>query len=91
MSKHTPGPWSVMRTPSGYDHIRGPKGQRISHECSDLDDLGDEAKANATLIAAAPDLLAALKKIANGEGYYGAQAREYKEIAAIAIAKAEGK
>lgn len=27
----------------------------------------------------------ALKKIANGEGYYGAQAREYKQIAKAAL------
>jgi hypothetical protein len=31
-------------------------------------------------------LLAAIKRIANGEGYFGAQAREYKEIAKGALA-----
>ena len=35
------------------------------------------------------ELLTALKQIANGEGYYGAQAAEYKAIARAAIAKAE--
>lgn len=60
-TKHTPGPWTVMRTPSGYDHIRGPNGKRISHECSDLDDLDAEGMANAYLIAAAPELLEACR------------------------------
>jgi len=41
---------------------------------------------DARLVKAAPQLLAALKEIASGEGYYGAQAREYKEIAKAAIA-----
>jgi hypothetical protein len=42
----------------------------------------------ATPYTAAPELIEALKQIANGEGYYGAQAREYKEIARAALAKA---
>lgn len=50
--------------------------------------FGTATTADAHLIAAAPDLLAALQAIANGEGYYGAQAREYKDIARAAIAKA---
>lgn len=36
------------------------------------------------------ELLEALKQIANGEGAYGAQAHEYKQIARDAIARAEG-
>jgi hypothetical protein len=44
---------------------------------------------DARLVKAAPQLLDALKEIANGEGYYGAQAREYKEIAKAAIALVE--
>jgi hypothetical protein len=34
------------------------------------------------------ELLDALRKIAAGEGYYGLQAREYKDIAKAAIASA---
>lgn len=60
MSKHTPGPWAVMRTPSGYDHVRGPNNQRISHEIQDCDVSQDEAQANAHLIAAAPEMLVTL-------------------------------
>lgn len=33
----------------------------------------------------------ALEQIANGEGYYGAQAREYKEIAKAALGFASAK
>lgn len=38
---------------------------------------------------AADAMREALKQIANGEGYYGAQAREYKAIARAALAKVE--
>lgn len=48
-----------------------------------LDELQRRAKAH-------DDLLAALESIANGEGYYGDQAAEYKAIARAAIAKATG-
>jgi len=47
-------------------------------------------EANARLIAAAPDMLEALGKIASGDGVYGAQAGEYKRIAQEAIAQAIG-
>ena len=45
---------------------------------------------NAHLIAAAPDLYEALEKIATGDGVYGDQAYEYKQIARAALAKARG-
>ena len=35
------------------------------------------------------DLVAALQEIANGEGYYGQQAREYKLIARAALTKVQ--
>lgn len=36
-----------------------------------------------------PKLMDALKKIAAGDGYYGSMAREYKNIARLALAIAE--
>jgi len=64
---------------------------RAFADTNEADDCeSSESTANARLIAAAPDLLAALQAIANGEGYYGAQAAEYKAIARAAIAKATG-
>ena len=54
MSAHTPGPWDV---PNKSVKIRG---------CNFLATVhweDDEAEANARLIAAAPDLLAAIRKL----------------------------
>ena len=61
MSKHTPGPWSViLRGERGTFHI--PQAQK--HEAENADDGVDGhtvSSANARLIAAAPDLLEALE------------------------------
>jgi hypothetical protein len=56
--KHTPGPWFV---PDGglRPTVNGPDGQSIVF----LSDTGDEAEANASLIAASPKMLAALEKV----------------------------
>lgn len=66
-AKHTPGPWSVH--PGGQyvgERIDGPSGRGLAHAITrdPHPTLGhglsvDEAAANARLIAAAPDLLAA--------------------------------
>jgi hypothetical protein len=62
-AKHTPGPWTVQITGMrGSFHI--PEAQR--HEAAKTGDGVDGytvSKANARLIAAAPDMLAALKAI----------------------------
>lgn len=62
-TQFTPGPWKVIRTPSGYDHVRGSNNERISHEVTDLDLQQDEVKANAHLIATAPEMYDLLDKI----------------------------
>jgi len=49
-----------------------------------------DAEANARVLVASFDMLEALEAIANGEGTYGAQAHEYKQIARAAISKATG-
>lgn len=70
---------------------------KVAHSISDADQLAFALKVVAmlntpdTALAAAPDMLEALKAIAAGEGYYGAQAAEYKAIAKAAVAKAGGK
>ena len=59
MSKHTAGPWTVS-TSDRYVRYRGIHGPNIC----DLEVFGgerDEQEANAHLIAAAPELLEALK------------------------------
>jgi len=60
-TKHTPGPWTAEPTQSGNYNIR----QRPAFRPALVWDtgLGDETYANARLIAAAPDLLAALRDV----------------------------
>ena len=58
-AKHTPGPWSVKKMQSGVYMIGGDSSIIVRLEWDADDD--DEARANAKLIAAAPDMLEALK------------------------------
>ena len=97
MSSHTPGPWACTYT-SNYAHdyrLTQPNGQPlpINAEANDR----SEQRANARLIAAAPDLLAALIQIIGDgakEDTYGYHAahnalnNEKRAAAAAAIAKA---
>ena len=93
--KHTPGPWRVSNQDfttgqtNGFDVMHGdPDGSELLCVAADLRSLQD-----ANLIAAAPDLLAALKALdADVAGKYGTNACVDALIAArAAIAKAEGK
>jgi hypothetical protein len=91
MSKRTPGPWTVSReTTRGQfvteTHIRGPRNDHIAlvGPC--------EIDANARLIAAAPELLGALRELTNAVEQYAPNPGNWPELArALAvIAKAEG-
>lgn len=100
-TKHTPGPWKA----SAYSHVMGclidTENERIAAVIP-VDKAGDKTKANAALIAAAPELLEALQCIADNEEQYCECAPEYGwygeghatqcpcGIAQAAIAKAEG-
>lgn len=105
MSKHTPGPWTALCDPSTVRKNRMAM-VATSHKegmCIDVTTSGanySEDMANARLIAAAPELLEALKAI-EGE-WRGELPDTFKtppperigvlwEKARIAIAKAEGK
>lgn len=84
MSKHTPGPWFYDVHPDKSQAIfwdsRGYTVFHLSHT------FPNDVRANARLIAAAPDLLAALKdavEIAESQGHIVKTAR-------AAIAKATG-
>lgn len=98
-TKHTPGPWeaignlvrSPMHQPQGL-----PAGVQIA-DCRDGYFLAhtDEAKANARLIAAAPELLEELKELREffyGKYGYGNDAEQIKRLnrASAVIAKATG-
>jgi len=93
MNKHTPGPWETDKVAvrSG-----GPNGRQIclceiTVRGRPYDETYDEAIANARLIAAAPDLLEALKEWV---GYVPSSTDEIEQAridrAIAAIAKAEG-
>ena len=63
MSKHTPGPWGIYDTAAYGIHIckGGIAGQHIGSAQAYVGLTHDEARANARLRAAAPDLLEALR------------------------------
>jgi len=103
-AQHTPGPWRVSTVGLMNDggravvaddfrvavvdcHTKFKRGEGWMAEC-------DTRDANARLIAAAPDLLAALEKVANTylpEDYReGCLERTLGDIARAAIAKAKG-
>lgn len=104
-TKHTPGPWGMetVRTTSGLCHRVGPfpspkswRSDKPAHACIYDDyppDVGSpELVANARLIAAAPDLLEALKACVT---MYGDENPDDDwtciKLARAAIAKAEGR
>jgi hypothetical protein len=69
-AKHTPGPWKVHKGftsvgPYNKGLMIGPNQRALAHAIGEFEkaDPGDEARANARLIAAAPDLLAALRNL----------------------------
>jgi hypothetical protein len=67
MPKHTPGPWVA----SGYD-IHGGRSHIAEvlrrYQTRSALDPDDEGAANARLIAAAPDMLAVLRRVAKATG-----------------------
>jgi len=88
MSRHTEGPWVYDRR---GENLVGRNGVRVRVYGSGLSFSGlpdDESKANARLIAAAPELLEALKDLVDAcDGNYWELTKHCNEI----IAKAEGK
>jgi hypothetical protein len=104
--KHTPGPWNrerydTGRSPSRYfpiTAIRNGKHCRIAESGGDSDLPSEEIEANGALIAAAPELLQALKDLVSqvedqdnifDEGL--SAAHDSMQDARAAIAKAEGR
>lgn len=99
MTNHTPGPWSVGSDMWPYIRtISGPVGVRIgyattgaSYGVESYSITPEEAAANAHLMAAAPDLLAALEWIMEaflvGDDWIGVPVAD---AARAAIAKAKG-
>ena len=93
--QHTPGKWERDRNTSHTGQIA------VLHGCLNSDWIEiwspkafqaseETQEANAQLMAVAPDLLAALRKIATADISDGMVRYELKEIAHAAVEKAEG-
>lgn len=104
----TMGPWSVRRAVCRHDHpdtsadVHGVNGEFVA-DCG----CHDKATANATLIAAAPELLWALKEtwrvlhaagllhlsngVQLGQTVWFVKASDAQHLSELAIAKAEGR
>ena len=87
MSKHTPGPWTISDRDSVGDNIFGPNNERIANTYGLFE---EKWAANARLIAAAPDLLAACKAAMDFMDEKGYGGNTYR-LLRIGILKAEGK
>ena len=87
-AEHTKGPWAVNPTSAQVDAFVGVKPLPICQLLWPTDERTEaETEANAHLIAAAPDLLAALKRIV----VVADRATVEFDRARAAIAKAEGR
>ena len=85
MSKHTPGPWERWGRASPSQVIS-------AGDCFVAQTLGGNDEANARLIAAAPDLLEALREAADYTRHPDYDwPVEFSRRVSAAIAKAEGK
>lgn len=95
-AQHTPGPWEVLAGTIVQEQNNGPTITSLKESLDDRHHDFFEIRANARLIAAAPELLEALKELAGVEFRHGSQAernRQFAEAQAAAraaIAKAEG-
>ena len=100
MGKHTPGPWHVTDVSGneGEAEIIEAKHRGIAWTNDSWDEMkqqgyiSQEDKANARLIAAAPDLFAALRDLITGlpEEYDDKWTKDLVEKGKRAIAKAKG-
>lgn len=94
---HTPGPWTLRMGGISEEIVAiSKRGKAWAIARTTASKCGrDQATANALLIAAAPELLDALKRFANLDAdtnsYLVANCTKYCEQARAAIAKAEGK
>jgi hypothetical protein len=79
--QHTPGPWEVVAPPQSSRRVMMPddtveiraareSGRRGMIACLYAQNFADEDEANARLIAAAPDMLAALRPFAEWARQY---------------------
>lgn len=96
-TKHTPGPWRITKSPHAieYSHFIDTDTLREPGDCHEVATIHgtcnpDTERANAALIAAAPDLLAALEECRRALNYHGITGDSASFMADAAIRKAEG-
>ena len=89
MNKHTPGPWIHTEDDDNYHAVTAGCGYHVNSDDDGFEIAGCISKANAMLIAAAPDLLDALSEIINDGGKF-VMTHELHRKARAAIAKARG-
>lgn len=89
MSGHTPGPWEIFPSSTGFI-ISKPNEIAIAGIPNLFED--HPAEANARLIAAAPDLIAALERMVrqHGSSFISYSGDHPVAVARAAIAKATG-
>lgn len=96
-TKHTPGPWSVSKYGDDYNITYNTDGNWLATVYDDDDPFAGRPEADAHLIAAAPELLEALKAIqlqalqSSVNSAANEWGREALDLANAAIAKAEGR
>lgn len=96
MTKHTPGPWVVTNGyqvwKDGRNALLSPRICSLKSAATPVEQVSrDEMAANAALIAAAPDMLAALREAVQAHGPFGDDSRPaWWQAACDAIARAEG-
>lgn len=98
MSKHTPGPWAYTKSVNfGHEsfNIHQEDGAPYTPYMSDVGttELGEDMEiqeANARLIAAAPDLLAALENLLDSQSKAACDVLDAQNTARAAIRAAKG-
>jgi hypothetical protein len=86
----TPGPWKWFETEDGRCRINPEGGGLVIAECAVMEPFSEEQRSNARLIAAAPDLLEALKTLPQSLAATEDDLNRWLEKASAAISKAEG-
>ena len=91
MTKHTPGKWEVWEVWGGGLNVREAKSHDFIASCGANGYSMEQMQSNARLIAAAPKLLEALKKVYVRLPEETPSDLKVIEMVKQAIAKAEGK
>jgi hypothetical protein len=86
----TPGPWKWFETEDGRCRINPKGGGLVIAECAVMEPFSEEQRSNARLIAAAPDLLEALKTLPQSLAATDDDLNRWLESAKAAIAKVDG-